>query len=122
MSKQEELMKLNQKLRESVPDITGMMIATTDGLTIATDFPEEDATKVAAVCAAAWGLGNRVAKNTTLGDMVETMIKGRDGQLLIYVVGGDAVLAVRTTVSGNLGLIRLETAGTAKKVASILAS
>ncbi len=122
MSKQEELLKLNQKLRENVPDITGMMIATTDGLTIATDFPEEEAAKVAAVCAAAWGLGNRVAKNTSLGDMLETMIKGKEALLLVYVVGNDAVLAVRTTALGNLGLIRLEAAGTAKKVASILAS
>ena len=120
MSKQQELDSVIKELRINVPDISGVMIATTEGLSVATDFAEEDAVRVAAVSAAASGLGGRISQNASLGEPEEVMVKGRDGLLLIYLAGEESVLAVRAPARGNLGLVRLEASSASKDVRKIL--
>ncbi len=120
MSKRDELMRIQRDLRENVPDITGVMIASHEGLSIVTDFAEEDAARVAAVSAAASGLGNRISQNAALGTPQEVMVKGSDGLLLIYIAGSKGVLAVRAPARGNLGLVRLEASAAAVEVRKIL--
>jgi len=116
MSRHEQLNQIIKDLRENVPDISGVMVASDEGLSIATDFPEDDALRVAAVSAAASGLGNRISQNAALGEPEEVMVKGRDGLLLIYMAGETGVLAVRAPSRGNLGLVRLEASNAAKQV------
>lgn len=120
MSKQEDLNNITKELRANVPDITGVMIASNEGLSIASDFAEEDAVRVAAVSAAASGLGNRISQNASLGDPEEVMVKGREGLLLIYLAGDSGVLAVRAPARGNLGLVRLEANSAVQEVRKIL--
>jgi predicted regulator of Ras-like GTPase activity (Roadblock/LC7/MglB family) len=120
MSKQDNLQKVCYQLRQEVPDINGVMIANMEGLTIATDFSTEESPRIAAVCAAALGLGSRIVRNARLGEIDEIMVEGRDGKLLIYVAGPTGVLAVR--IKGhNLGLVRIEAASAARQVSAILA-
>ncbi len=120
MTKQEQLEKLIKELRTNVPDITGVMVASSDGLSIASDFPEEEGARIAAVGAAASGLGNRIAQNAALGAVSETMVKGTDGLLLIYMTGDEGVLAIRAPARGNLGLVRLEASAACEEVKKIL--
>lgn len=120
MSKQEEFMSIIRELRENVPDITGVMIATVDGLAIATDFPEEEGARVAAMGASSIGLGNRMTKVAEVGTMKDMMIEGEDGLLIIYMAGNGGILALRAPKRANLGLIRLDGPTAAKKVAQIM--
>ncbi len=120
MTKQEELENLISDLRDNVPDITGIMVASSDGLSIASDFPEEESARIAAVGAAASGLGSRIAQNASLGDVSETMVKGTDGLLLIYLAGDEGILAIRAPANGNLGLVRLEAGSVCQAVKNIL--
>lgn len=120
MTKQEQLEKLIDDLRQNVPDITGVMVASTDGLSIASDFPDDEGARIAAVGAAASGLGARIAQNATLGDVTETMVKGEEGLLLLYKAGTESVLAVRAPANGNLGLVRLEASEICEAVREIL--
>ncbi len=122
MGKQEDYASVIQQLRENVPDITGVMIASADGLSINTDFPEAEAARVAAMGASAIGLGNRIAKTTDLGDMYDMMVEGTNELLVIYMAGPGAILAVRAPRSANLGLIRLEGPKAAKRVADLVIS
>lgn len=119
MSKHDELDKIIKELRENVPDITGVMVASGDGLAVASDFPEEEGARIAAVGAAASGLGNRIAQNASLGEVSETMVKGQNGLLLIYMAG-EGVLAIRAPAKGNLGLVRLEASSACEEVKKIL--
>ena len=120
MSRKEQFVAVIQQLRENVPDITGIMVASVDGLAIATDFPEEEAARVAAMSASALGLGNRITKTTQLGDMVDMMIEGKNELLIIYMAGPGAILALRAPRRANLGLIRLEGPKSAKQVAELV--
>jgi len=120
MSRKEEFVTIIQELRGNVPDITGIMIASVDGLAIATDFPEEEAARVAAMSASAIGLGNRITKTTELGNMIDMMIEGNNELLIIYMAGPGAILALRAPRRANLGLIRLEGPKAAKEVADLV--
>ncbi len=122
MGKQEDYASVIQQLRENVPDITGVMIASADGLSIASDFPEAEAARVAAMGASAIGLGNRITKTTELGDMYDMMVEGTQELLVIYMAGSGAVIAIRAPRTANLGLIRLEGPKAAQKVAKLVVS
>ncbi len=120
MSRQEEYMALIRQLRENVPDISGAMIATVDGLSIGTDFPESEAAKIAAMGASSIGLGNRISSTTDLGNLTQMMIEGKSELLIIYMAGPGAILALRAPIRANLGLIRLEGPKAAGRVAELV--
>ena len=120
MSRKEQFVAVIHQLRENVPDITGIMIASIDGLSIATDFPEDEAARVAAMSASAIGLGNRITKTTRLGDMANMMIEGTNELLVIYMAGPGAILALRAPRRANLGLIRLEGPKSAQQIAELV--
>lgn len=122
MSKQQDFADAIRQLRENVPDITGVMIASVDGLTIASDFPEAEAARVAAMGAASVGLGVRITKTTDLGDMYNMMVEGMNESLIIYMAGSGGILAIRAPRRANLGLIRLEGPKTAKRIAELILS
>ena len=120
MSRQEQYMSLVRQLRENVPDISGAMIATVDGLSICTDLPEGEAARIAAMGASSIGLGNRISTTTDLGNLSQMMIEGKSELLIIYMAGPGAILALRAPIRANLGLIRLEGPKAAEKVADLV--
>jgi predicted regulator of Ras-like GTPase activity (Roadblock/LC7/MglB family) len=122
MGRQEEFLAVIKQLRENVPDITGVMIASADGLSIGTDFSEDEAARIAAMGASAVGLGSRITKTAELGDMNDLLIEGSNETLIIYMAGAAAILALRAPRRANLGLIRLEGPKVVKKIIELTAS
>lgn len=120
MSRQSEYMSLVRELRENVPDISGAMVASVDGLAICTDFPEAEAARIAAMGASSIGLGTRISETTDLGNLTQMMIEGKNELLIIYMAGTGAILALRAPIRANLGLIRLEGPKAARKVAELV--
>jgi predicted regulator of Ras-like GTPase activity (Roadblock/LC7/MglB family) len=122
MGRQEEFSAVIKQLRENVPDITGVMIASADGLSIGTDFSEDEAARIAAMGASAVGLGSRITKTAELGDMNDLLIEGSNETLIIYMAGAAAILALRAPRRANLGLIRLEGPKVVKKIIELTKS
>ena len=122
MSRQNEYMALIRQLRENVPDITGVIIASVDGLAICTDFSENEAARIAAMGASSIGLGGRISDTTELGALTHMMIEGKNELLIIYMAGPGAILALRAPIRANLGLIRLEGPKAAQKAADLVAA
>ncbi|MES9833155.1 MAG: roadblock/LC7 domain-containing protein [Candidatus Thiodiazotropha sp. DIVDIV] len=122
MGKQEDFAGVIQQLRVNLPDITGVMIASVDGLTIGTDFSEEEAARIAAMGASAVGLGSRITKTAELGDMHDILIEGSSETLIIYMAGTAAILALRAPRSANLGLIRLEGPKAVEKIVALVSN
>lgn len=122
MSRKSDYVALIKQLRENVPDITGVLIGSVDGLAICTDFPDSEAARIAAMGASSIGLGSRISDTTDLGGLAQMMIEGREEILIIYMAGSGAVLALRAPVRSNLGLIRLEGAKAAKRTAELVAA
>ena len=108
MSKQEELAHVIYDMRRSIPELHGVMIASSDGLPITHDFPASEAERVAAMAATALGLGKRITERTNLGVLHETVVRGEQGYLVVYAAGENGVLVMSGSITSNLGLMRIE--------------
>jgi len=121
VSKQEQLQSVLNELKAALPDMQEVIIASGDGLPIAQLGTNEDTiARLAAMAATAHGLGKRIATTSNLGDLVETMILGDKAYFIAYAIGDRAVLAITMPGGSNLGLVRLEAQGIARKIADVL--
>ena len=120
MSRQETLAQLIKELRQAVPELRGAMVASTDGLSLASDLSETEAARTAAMAATALGLGKRIAQTSSLGGLEEVVVRGQEGYLVVYSAGEKGVLAVAAPMGANLGLIHLEARGAAQRIAQAL--
>lgn len=120
MTRQEELSTLIRGLRAAVPEVSGVMVASVDGLPIVHDFLEGEAPRIAAMAATSLGLGKRIATSLRLGEFQETVIRGQSGYFVVYEAGENAVLAVALPAGANLGLVHLEAREVAKRLRELL--
>lgn len=120
MSLTEQIQSAISKLRNSLSDVSGVLIASADGLPIAHDMQAGDPNRMAAMIATALGLGKRICETFGGGTLSETSVSGDQGQVYIYSVGPKGVLAVIAKSGANVGLIHLESRDTAKAIAGIL--
>jgi uncharacterized protein len=120
MSKQEELARVIYDIRRSIPELHGVMVASTDGLPVSHDFPEAEAERVAAMAATALGLGKRMTERTNMGFMHETVVRGDHGYVVVYAAGDNAVLVMSGPINSNLGLMRIEARAASAIVSKVL--
>ncbi|MET8233095.1 roadblock/LC7 domain-containing protein [Micromonospora sp. NPDC005298] len=86
-------------LRRRRPDVTGTVLAGTDGLLISSDLPSTDATHLAALAAASFGLGHRVADTVRRGEFRESVLRTTAGCVVTYPAGRTALLTLVTASS-----------------------
>ena len=123
MNRQEQLHEIVAGLTSEVVDIKGAILASRDGLAIASSFEGDDTTsRVAAMAATVFALGARVVESTGLGTFEETVIQSADGVFVAYNAGDRAVLALLARPEANLGLVHLEARRTAEVVAHLIAA
>ena len=123
MSKQEILTTEIEELCGAIPELQGVLLASSDGLPIAHSLANSgDPNRIAAMAAAAANLGKRVTSAIETGSFTEVSVRASDGDLYIYSAGGKAVLAVIGPKNANAGLINLEARNTAEKVAQLFES
>src|ERR1700759_2586009 len=95
MVKHEALKNHLETLRNSIPELRGGLLASTEGLPVAHSLSNgTDPNRVAAMAAAAASLGRRISDSMATGTMAEVSIRGEEGVLFIYTAGPKAVLAV----------------------------
>jgi len=118
VSKQEVLQGILRDLKQALPELRSIVVASTDGLPIVHNAA--DAPRVAAMAATALGLGKRISQTTELGSLEETIVRGNQGYFVVYATGDKGVLAVSAPADANLGLIHLEARSYAAKLAQVL--
>lgn len=119
MALSDELNSILQNLRSALPDVQGALVASTDGLSIASSVTG-DSNRMAAMIATALGLGKRICDTFGGGTLGETSVSGSTGQVYIYSAGSKGVLAVSTAPGANVGLIHIECRDAAKKIEGVL--
>ncbi len=121
VGKQEALQQALAGLRAAIPEIRGVLIASTDGLPMAQNLSgSEDPNRVAAMAATALGLGKRISDTLSSGTLTETTVSGTNGQIFLYAAGGKGVLVVVAAAGANVGLINLEARDAVRTIAGIL--
>ncbi|MFI0981421.1 roadblock/LC7 domain-containing protein [Streptomyces sp. NPDC021093] len=97
------------RLRARLPQLTGAVAASVDGLVIAEDSSSAiEAEGVAALTAAALGVSLRLADATGRGDFRELLVRGEEGYVATYAAGASAVLTLLAGPRINVGRLHLE--------------
>ncbi|MGW7283086.1 roadblock/LC7 domain-containing protein [Streptomyces sp. NPDC054844] len=96
------------RLRNRVPQLTGSLAATVDGLVLAHDAPGTEPEGLAALTAAALGVAHRMADATARGGFRELLLRGTDGYVATYAAGPAAVLTLLADGRVNVGRLHLE--------------
>ncbi|RAN93686.1 hypothetical protein GAR05_05339 [Micromonospora saelicesensis] len=108
-------------LRQRRPDIAGTVLAGTDGLLISSDLPSTDATHLAALAAASFGLGHRVADTVRHGEFRESVVCTTAGCVVTYPAGRSALLTLVTmSAAGDLEALHEEARAVARRAGSFL--
>ena len=120
MAKGEALKGHIEALRNAIPELKGVLLASNEGLPIAHSLSNgADPNRVAAMAAAASSLGRRISDSMSAGTLGEVSIQAEDGALFVYSAGSKAVLAVLSPQGGNAGLIHLEARSIAKDIGDL---
>lgn len=108
MSAEAEVLDELHRLRARVPQLTGALAASIDGLVLAQDTPGVEAEGVAALTAASLGVSLRMAEVTGRGEFRELLVRGERGYVATYAAGGSAVLTLLAGERVNVGRLHLE--------------
>jgi predicted regulator of Ras-like GTPase activity (Roadblock/LC7/MglB family) len=120
MAKGEALKAALEGLRSSLPELKGVLLASNEGLPIAHALTNgTDPNRLAAMAAAASGLGRKISDNIGAGTLGEVSVQAEEGSLFVYSAGTKAVLAVLSPQGGNAGLIHIESRAAAKEIGDL---
>lgn len=108
MAAEPEILDELRRLRARVPQLTGALAASVDGLVLAHDTPGVEPESVAALTAAALGVAVRMADATGRGDLRELLVRGVHGYVATYAAGSTAVLTLLAQDRVNVGRLHLE--------------
>jgi predicted regulator of Ras-like GTPase activity (Roadblock/LC7/MglB family) len=97
-----------RRLRARIPQLTGALAASVDGLVLAQDAPGVEPEGVAALTAATLGVAVRLAQATGRGDFREVLVRGDHGYVATYAAGRSAVLTLLAQDRVNVGRLHLE--------------
>ncbi|MFE9658928.1 roadblock/LC7 domain-containing protein [Streptomyces sp. NPDC005955] len=110
------------RLRARVPQITGALAASADGLVLAQDAEGVEADGVAALTAAALGVGSRLTEATGRGPFRELLVRGADGYTATYAAGPSAVLTLLAEARVNVGRLHLEGRRCSARIGELVAA
>ncbi|MEV3873344.1 roadblock/LC7 domain-containing protein [Streptomyces sp. NPDC049906] len=97
-----------RELRARVPQITGALLASADGFVLAQDADGVETEAVAALTAAALGVGSRLTETTGRGPFLELLVRGTHGYAATYAAGRAGVLTLIADARVNVGRLHLE--------------
>lgn len=109
-----------EALRERVPQLTGALVASNDGLLVAHTLPPHiEPGGMAAMAAAQLSLSHRLASTAHGGGFHEVVVRGTDGSVVIYAAGWTS-LTVLAGPDVNVGRLHLESRPIARAIADHL--
>jgi predicted regulator of Ras-like GTPase activity (Roadblock/LC7/MglB family) len=109
------------RLRGRVPELSGSVLATTDGLVVAHDAHGIEPDGLAALSAAHLALARRFAHAVNHGELRESVVECDRGYITTYSVGPSALLTLVTSGDANLAMVHLEARRCVRRLVKILA-
>src|SRR4051795_166258 len=95
MAKVEALKNHLEALRNAIPELKGVLLASNEGLPIAHALTNgADPNRLAAMAAADSGLGRKITETIGAGSPREVSMQADEAALFVYTAGSKAVLAV----------------------------
>lgn len=102
-------------------DIEASAVISSDGLSMAWVLGDEvNPDRFGAMCASLLALAKRASEEISRGKLKQVLIEGDKGLMLLIYAGNDAVLAVATKPTVNLGKIFIDSRKAAENIALLL--
>ncbi|MEU6947387.1 roadblock/LC7 domain-containing protein [Streptomyces sp. NPDC046332] len=120
MSAEAEVLGELRRLRARLPQLTGALAASADGLVLAHDTADTGAEGVAALTAAALGVAQRLTESTGQGRFRELLVRGEGGYVATYAAGGAAVLTLLAEPRINVGRLHLEARRSSARIGELV--
>ncbi len=108
------------RLRGRLPELSGAVLASTDGLVIAHDAHDIEPDSLAALAAAHLALARRFAHAVNHGDLRESVVECDRGYITSYTAGPNALLTLVTSGDANLAMVHLEARRCVRRLVRIL--
>ncbi len=108
------------RLRGRVHELSGSVLATTDGLVVAHDAHGIEPDSIAALAAAHLALARRFAHAVNHGELRESVVECDRGYITSYTAGPNALLTLVTTGDANLAMVHLEARRCVRRLVRIL--
>ena len=119
-SKKDKLTKILKEL-DSIGDVIGSAVVSTEGLCIAADIGEGvDEDTFAAMSAAMQGAAETAAAELKQGRLRQIIVDAEEGKIITISAGEKAILVILATSKINLGLALLELGKASGKISDIL--
>jgi predicted regulator of Ras-like GTPase activity (Roadblock/LC7/MglB family) len=122
MAAEHDVLAEIQALRARLPHVSGVLVATVDGLLVTHDTRggiEPEA--MAAMAAAHLGLSQRIAHGAAQGEFEEAVTRAANGYTAVFAAGAGALLAVLADMELNVGRLHHEARPTAARIGELLA-
>jgi predicted regulator of Ras-like GTPase activity (Roadblock/LC7/MglB family) len=107
-------------LRSRVPELSGSVLATADGMVVAHDAHGIEPDSLAALAAAHLALARRFAHAVNHGELRESVVECDGGYITSYTAGPNALLTLVTTGNANLAMVHLEARRAVRRLVKIL--
>ncbi|MFJ1967676.1 roadblock/LC7 domain-containing protein [Streptomyces sp. NPDC087903] len=122
MAVEAEVLNELRGLRTRMPQLTGSLAASADGLVLAQDMPGVEPEGLAALTAAALGIAHRMADTARRGEFCELLMRGKQGYVATYAAGPSAVLTLLAGGRANVGRLHLEGRRSGARIAELVAA
>ncbi|GAA3384823.1 hypothetical protein GCM10017750_60860 [Streptomyces racemochromogenes] len=109
-----------RRLRARVPQLTGVLAASADGLVLAQESAAGEAESLAALTAAALGVAQRLSDCTGQGGFRELLVRGEHGYVATYAAGDAAVLTLIAEPRVNVGRLHLEARRSTLRISELI--
>ncbi|MEW1865655.1 roadblock/LC7 domain-containing protein [Streptomyces sp. NBC_00669] len=108
------------RLLARLPDATGVLASTVDGLLIAHEAPDTPAETLAALSSAGFGIGLRLSDAAGGHSFRELLVRGEHGYVALYAAGPACVLTVLAGPRINVGRLHMEARRSSAYLAHLL--
>ncbi|MFF8316313.1 roadblock/LC7 domain-containing protein [Streptomyces bobili] len=122
MAVEAEVLNELHRLRTRMPRLTGALAASVDGLVLAQDTPGVQPEGLAALTAAALGVGHRMVDLTASGEFCELLVRTAGGYVATYAAGPSAILTLLADDRANVGRLHLEGRRSGAHIAALIAA
>lgn len=121
VSKLEALNSILGSLSASSAEIEACAVVSTDGLLMASNFPQGmDEERVAAMTAALLAMADRTSRELRRGSLEQVFVRGSEGLVVMMEAGEEGVLVSLCSKNAKLGLIFLDMNRAAAEISKII--
>ena len=103
-----EILEIIDELKRSTPNIKGISVVSSNGLTICSNLTDSEEEKVAAITATLHSLGSNTITSFNRGDLHSLYIKSNNGYIIIGDINKSIVISVVTNFNMKIGVLLYE--------------